>query len=104
MAFSEPVIKEAWKRSGGRCECTRLTHGHAGRCPNILVWEAQGNKVQPGSWSAHHRVPEAAGGSDPIDNCEIMCARCCRLTGTFKSISIPTEDTADQPFLKSLND
>ena len=104
MGFSQAVINQAWKRSGGRCECTRLTHGHAGRCPNILVWEAKDMKVQPGSWSAHHRVPEISGGADSAENCEILCTRCLRLTGSFRIMPAAGEETADQPFLKSPKD
>ncbi|MBN2380475.1 hypothetical protein JXM67_11810 [candidate division WOR-3 bacterium] len=102
MPFSDAVIKEAWKRSGGKCECTRGTHGHAGRCPNILVWEAKGNYTQPGSWDAYHSVPEASGGPDSIDNCEIMCSRCIRMTAAYKEMPVPEKDvdTPDDNFLK----
>jgi hypothetical protein len=28
MAFSEDIVEQAWKRSGGKCECKRWTHNH----------------------------------------------------------------------------
>ena len=80
MAFSDPVISDAWKRSGGRCECKRVTHDHPyGRCPNTLVWGRRGQDRSDG-WEAHHR---AAGGGDTLSNCEILCTPCHEKTRTY---------------------
>jgi len=32
MEFTQAIKELAHKRSGGKCECTRATHGHSGRC------------------------------------------------------------------------
>lgn len=85
MAFSNAVIQAAWNRSGGRCECTRKTCGHAGnpRCVRILNWYARGNDYAPGGWEAHHKVAVASGGSDTLSNCEILCISCHKKTGSY---------------------
>ena len=36
MAFSEETIKQAWQRSGGKCECRRVGHDHH------YGWETEG--------------------------------------------------------------
>jgi len=82
MAFSDSVVLDAWKRAGGKCECTRTTHGHVGRCNKQLVWENRGRDGR-GCWEAHHKTSVAAGGSDSLSNCEILCFDCHTKTGTF---------------------
>ncbi len=77
MAFSETVKDEAYKRSGGRCECTRQHVGkdaphHGGRCSKTFT--------RHGAWEAHHL---AAGGSDTLSNCEALCIACHELTPTY---------------------
>lgn len=79
MPFPESVVMQAWCRSGGLCECTRTTHGHAGRCPRILRWESRGTEG-PDGWEAHHI---RAGGPDTLSNCEILCQRCHKATQTY---------------------
>lgn len=55
MAFSQSVVDEAWKRSGGYCECRRTNHGHSyTRCHKQLVYENRGKTGQRGCWEAHH--------------------------------------------------
>lgn len=79
MAFSEAVKQQAYKRSGGRCECTRQHLGalnaphHGGRCPSLLLY----------GWHAHHKVSVLAGGSDTLSNCEALCVRCHELTRSY---------------------
>jgi len=80
MAFPDSVVVAAWKRSGGCCECTRTTHGHAGRCGVRLVWGARGSDKHPGGWEAHHVT---AGGPDTLSNCEILCIPCHKKTETY---------------------
>lgn len=80
MAFPDSVVAEAWKRSGGCCECTRSTHGHVGRCNAKLVPQARGNEKVLGGWEAHHVT---AGGPDVASNCEILCLPCHVKTRTY---------------------
>jgi hypothetical protein len=75
MAFSEKVVKQAWDRAGGRCECARITHGRDTRCNQTLVWEHRGKGCE-GAWEAHHTT--FAGGEE-IENCEILCWSCRRI-------------------------
>lgn len=81
MAFSEDVVFDAWNRAGGRCECTRATHRHFGRCAKELVWFYRGKEV-PGGWEAHHKSSVDAGGDDNLRNCEILCHACHKATRT----------------------
>ena len=72
MAFPESVVEEAWQRSGGRCECTRVTHGHSIPCSSILSKYNRGREGG-GEWEALHRV---SGGFDTLSNCHILCWDC----------------------------
>ena len=74
MAFPEYVIDWAWKRSGGMCECARISCGHTGRCAKYLT---------TGNWNAHHKTAVASGGDDTLSNCEILCIPCHHNTETF---------------------
>ena len=66
MAFSEQVKRAAFKRSRGRCECTRKDHRHLfGRCALSLFFQS--------SAEFHHRHAQAAGGHDGVSNCEVLC-------------------------------
>ena len=42
------------ERAGNRCECTRKTCGHDGRC---------NKRLRTGYWNAHHRVAIKSGGA-----------------------------------------
>lgn len=77
--FPDDVVSQAFLRSGGRCECMRVTHGHVGRCPQILHWGLRGWEV-PGGWEAHHRDSNGPG---TLSNCEILCQDCHKQTRTF---------------------
>lgn len=77
MAFSNEVIEQAWKRSGGKCECQRTTHGHSGRCNKTLSHENQGRESGWGAWEAHHI---STSGGDGLSNCEILCWDCHKRT------------------------
>jgi len=79
MAFPDSVVRQAWQRSGARCECTRRTHLHSGRCSRVLKWEDRGKETSTG-WEAHHVT---AGGADVLSNCEILCQTCHKATGTY---------------------
>lgn len=83
MAFSQEVIRQAWERAGGRCECQRVSCGrHLGRCNKQLVW---GNHAdgQRGAWEAHHKTAVSSGGGDVLSNCEILCLECHRRTKSY---------------------
>jgi 5-methylcytosine-specific restriction protein A len=72
MAFSDSVVQDAWKRAGGECE----------RCGKQLTWENNCREGR-GCWEAHHKTSVAAGGSDTLSNCEILCFDCHAKTRTF---------------------
>lgn len=57
MAFSDAVVRAAWQRAGGRCECGRSSCGHGPwRCGKILNWNSRGNDYALGGWEAHHML------------------------------------------------
>ncbi len=75
MAFPETVKDAAFKRSGGRCECTRTTHtNHRGRCAT---------SVSRTSGEYHHTKPVNQGGADTLDNCELLCITCHKQTPSY---------------------
>ena len=85
MAFSIITVMKAWQRSGGRCECCRISHGHGytGRCTQRLLWNQRGNDNSPFGWEAHHVTASSSGGSDTLSNCEILCIECHKKTGSY---------------------
>ncbi len=80
MAFSNEVVKQAWQRAGGKCECRRNDHNHDYvRCSKQLVWENRGREGR-GAWEAHHIN---SNGGDVLSNCEILCWDCHKKTRSF---------------------
>jgi hypothetical protein len=79
MVFSDSVVKDAWNRSNGRCECTRQSCRHTGRCNKTFRWESRGAETELG-WEAHH---VNANGSDTLSNCEILCQTCHKATSSY---------------------
>lgn len=71
--FPESVVDQAWTRSGEKCECTRTTHGHDGRCNRPLLKSSRGDRDSIFCWEAHH-ISSSAG--DTLSNCEILCCKC----------------------------
>lgn len=77
MPFSETVKEQAFARTGGRCECTRLHTGVTGvlhqgtRCPTTFQ--------KGGGWEVRHKVAELAGGFNTLENCEVLCTTCYQL-------------------------
>lgn len=58
--FSPRTKRQAWERSGGRCEA-----------------ENCGRKIFPGDGPEYdHRIPDAAGGDNSLKNCQVLCAWC----------------------------
>ena len=81
MPFSQDVKVAAWRRAGGRCECTRHCPGHAlRRCNKDLD---PGNSVKGKEWQSHHVVSQASGGPDTLQNCQILCVPCHENTKSY---------------------
>ena len=72
--FSDETVEKAWKRSGGYCECNRVSHSnHEGRsCGKQLVKENRGREGR-GAWEAHHKGDNS---DNSLSNCEILCWDC----------------------------
>ena len=73
MPFPDYIVKEAWIRSGSRCECTRHNHEHIGRCNRRLLELYRGDIETVYGWE-----PLSISGAylnDPSD-CEIICWEC----------------------------
>ena len=86
MAFSETTVRQAWARSGGRCECQRKSCGHgtySGRCSQLLLWDMRGNDYSSYGWEAHHKTAVSEGGGDYLSNCEILCMECHKNTDSY---------------------
>ena len=77
--FSEEIVRKAWNLASGRCECTRSSHRHLGKCNRFLVWENRGREGV-GAWEANHKNRVESGGGDELSNCEILCWQCHRET------------------------
>lgn len=83
MAFSNVTILAAWERAGGKCECSRISHGHNARCNKTLSSNNRGKDGAWGAWEAHHKTAVACGGSDSLSNCEILCLDCHKKTASY---------------------
>lgn len=70
--FSADVVKAAFIRSDGECECTEGHHKHSGICNNMIIFNMRGMDL-PGGWEAYRpecdRPPDAG-------NCRIICMDC----------------------------
>jgi len=67
------VLRQVWQRSEGKCQCTRLDHGHPYvRCNKPLLWDKQ-DKPHPGGWGVHRRLGY---GRNAVTSCEILCWEC----------------------------
>ena len=74
MPFSKDIPDQAWRRAGGKCECTRQVCGHGGRCNAALT---------EGKWHAHHVTAESVGGASTLSNCEALCVPCHENTASY---------------------
>jgi hypothetical protein len=86
MAFPLQVIREAWQRADGRCECDRNYHTHKidnQRCEELLVWELMDRIGEKGAWKAHHKIPVVNGGHEDLHNCEILCCECHKSAASY---------------------
>lgn len=77
MTVPESIKDEVYKRSGGRCECSRqhvgvldATH-HGGRCITRFT--------RDGYWEANFKKPLGGGGSMNVSNFEALCLSCYKL-------------------------
>lgn len=82
MAFTQDVINQAWRRSGGTCECRRKEHSHPlGRC-NLQL--DPNNKLPGYLWNANHLTAQRLdSSSDGLSNCEILCIACHKATDSY---------------------
>ncbi len=75
MAFPDDVVRQAWERAGGQCECRRRTHAHFYTpCGKILIWQKRG-QAAAGGWDAY-KADVSMG--EVLSNCEILCSDCHR--------------------------
>ena len=84
MAFSDRVLREAWRRAGGRCECPRTTHDHYGKCNQTLVWRNR-NRDGLGGWQEHSKSGQY---EDSVKDCQLLCWGCYTLTFQPSKIQI----------------
>ena len=74
MGFSDKTKERARARAGNRCECKRSSCTHKGRCPKLL---------NRGRGEFNHVTSVAVGGSDGLENCELLCVECHRNTRSY---------------------
>ena len=75
MAFSQETMDAAYRRAGGKCECTLSTCGHHAdrvRCNASLA----------NGWHAYHKHPVSEGGGDNFTNCLALCSPCHEYANT----------------------
>jgi len=73
MSSSEGVLRQAWDRASGQCECMRRTHKHFyAPCGRSLRWEKRG-EATPGGWQSHQR---SVLDGEAASNIEILCLEC----------------------------
>ena len=76
--FSESLVERAWQRSGGRCECEKTSHGHIGRCDQMLLKTFRGDRNSGYGWEAHSISKQHL---NELSDIEILCWNpCYRLT------------------------
>ena len=73
MPFSDYIVKQAWTRSGGRCECISKTHGHSRICKKKLLELYKGDDESDYGWEAHSKSGSFL---NDIEDCEILCWDC----------------------------
>ncbi len=73
--FPSAIIQGAWRRTGGKCECSFSVHGHGPKCNKVLQWHLQNSSAE-GGWFAVEKSP---GAPPNLNNCIIMCNECKRM-------------------------
>ena len=77
MSFSDVTKQAALSRASGQCECRRMScteHPRSYRCPTKLV---------AGRYEFHHVTSLLAGGSDSLNNCQVLCIPCHQETPSY---------------------
>ena len=72
--FSDAIVEQAWTRSGGKCECERVTHGHTGRCNKTLLKSFRGDRDSSYGWEPHSKSGLHL---DIASDCQILCWNPC---------------------------
>jgi 5-methylcytosine-specific restriction endonuclease McrA len=75
VEFPEDVVRAAFDRCGGQCECELKGCRHPAGCPEVFMFEDRATSNRRG-WQAHHKVPVAEGGTGTLENCQILCMDC----------------------------
>jgi len=71
MQISEDLLKSAFEKAGGKCECRNEKHDHRKRrCNRNLFWNNKGKGAQ-GVWEARVR-----GKGIGVGDVEIVCWKC----------------------------
>jgi hypothetical protein len=73
-SFPADVVKAAFIRSDGECECVKSNHKHSGRCNNLITFNMRYIDM-PNGWEACQidtAKPAVA------SNCRIVCMECCK--------------------------
>ena len=71
--FSEEIVEQAWRRSGGKCECELSGHGHTGK-HNIMILESSRGRDSPYGWEAHSVTGSHL---NTASDCRIFCWNPC---------------------------
>jgi hypothetical protein len=71
MAYTIDILRQAWKRSDGRCECMKSINGHSIRCNKPLITKNK-DKWEPQTLSRDNK--------DTLSNCRIYCLDCHKAT------------------------
>lgn len=69
MAFTEETKAEAFERSGGRCECDRMS------CSNHYMARCA-NRITPSTAQYRHKKDHPLTGTEALSNCEVLCLDC----------------------------
>jgi hypothetical protein len=73
MPFSDAIVRQAWTRSGERCECTKITHGHGRVCRKRLLEIYRGDNESVYGWEA---CSKSGAYRNDVDDCVILCWDC----------------------------
>ncbi len=94
MILDKDLVKQAWTRSSGRCECKRIGCQHAGgRCRNMLEEKAFRDS-EDGGWNVR---PINEFGPAKLFNVEVVCSEC------YNKLK-PTVDTKPEPISTDRSD
>jgi hypothetical protein len=76
VSFPEEVVRRAWRRAGGTCECRRTDHGHTIPCGKSLLFSRCGRNFDEAGWKPRQRTNSPASEGSTLANCEILCGDC----------------------------